>query len=567
MAVDFSSLSDADLKAITSGDMSKVSDAGLAAISGKAPPAPPQSFSDSLISGAKSLGMSGIVGPVEAAAHFASAAPASLMGNLAGLTTPITNAVSGTNYDPQQAKDTVQNGLTYDPRSDAGKAIVGTAGNIASNTVGKVAGAVGDSAAADIALLGGGQSAQDVARAGGTEFGNQLPTFLGAPASKAGTSAVAQAAKDAVDAAPSQTAIDAARTAGYHLPPSEITSAPVGKTLTGVAGKDQLNAAYTLTNQKVTNSIAKTEAQLPANVPLTKQALDTKIAQAGTDYDAVRKADQNLVIVGKTDAGKPIVRQAGPVRVDTQYGKDIADIGKENENASFGTRIDPQVSALKAQYGTPSAFTPADGLNSIKDLRAQARANMTAVDNPAQLALGKAQTQTAAALEDQISRYLDKTGQTSLYNNFEASRTLIAKAKTIRDAIDASGNVDASAINAYRDAGGKVTGGLKQIADAADSFKRVVRNSQGVQSPAPLSAFDYALKSAAMAGGAAAGGEQLAGRTGAGVAGAATLGSLVARPAARSFLDSNFYQKQLGAQTPQAGTLSTLASKLGTPIP
>ena len=489
-------------------------------------------------------------------------------GDIAGLGAIPAHYLGLTNQNPSDVKSAVQNAMTYTPRTTAGQASTQALGAAADSTLGAAGRGIGQLAGGLAGSLGASEPWQDAANNGANEGTQQAIGFALPLVSKFAVTKGASMAQAALAHIPRQVQIDAARAAGYPIPPSEIPNAPVGKLLTGAAGKDQLNQAFSVASQDVTNKLAKSDLPIPDDVPLSHGSVAKVIEDQGAKYDAVRTADQSLVVtrdsegnILKNPAGKPIVRQAGPVKPDAEYLKAVNDIGAESENAAFGTSNDAEVAALKQQLSGQSAFSPKDGLNRVKILRNDAQSNLKAVDKPNQLALGKAQMQAANVIEDQIARYLDKNGQTSLYNDFTTARTTIAKAKTIQENMDQSGRVDASAINEYRNKGGQVTGGLKQIADAADSFPKTVRNTQGIQAPAPVSALDYVMRGAAGFGLGHA-----AGPAGGGAGAAAGLLSLAARPAARGFLGSNMYQNLLKGQAPQAGLLSQIAANPATPL-
>lgn len=501
--------------------------------------------------------MNMIKGGGEAAMHLGSSALATPVAGLAGLGQAANNALGvGDGTPASDAVANAQEALTYRPRSDAGKATV----DLVSKPLGYVGEKINDA----------GQAASDAT--GSPAYGaatsavaTALPDMLGLELPALGKSKIAAAKQAAVDSAPRQAQIQQAKDAGYHIPPSEITSAPAGKALTGVAGKDQLNQSIALVNQANTNKIARTEAQIPSNVPLTPTSLETAATQAGGAYAAVKRADSNMVpvlnggqpVIGPS--GKPMYRPAGPIRPDAQLATDLQNVGVDRTSTTLGPGLDPQIAKLKQAYANAtSAFTPKDALDNIKNLRSDARANLKATDDPGKLNLGRAQQQTADAFEDRVERYLNETGQANLYTAFTAARTRLAKIDTIREAMSADGKVDATAINRYRNNGGYVAGGLKQIADAADSFSNVVKNTQRVQDPAPFSKLGFY---AAMMGGGAGLGAELGGHYGAGAAAALTL-----PPIARKALNSGVYQRTLGAQTPTASALSQLAAKPASPF-
>lgn len=517
--------------------------------------AAPQSAFDKLIGTAKGLG--------ENALSMGSGAIAQPVAGIAGLGQIANNALGiGPQQDPSKTVADTQNALTYEPKSQQGQAI--------QQGIGRVVAPVANFAGRQMDQYG-----QNVSDATGSPFVGSLakgalgalPQALGAKLPEAGAANIASAGQAAVEAAPRQAALQAAKDAGYLIPPAEMISAPVGKTLTGIAGKDQINRGFSVANQQVTDRIAATDLGVPKDVPFDSSAVAKVKANANAVYDQVRKADQTQIpqtssngMVIKGPNGAPLTKAAGAVTTDAQYAADVKAIGADRANADFGTPIDNVVQDLQATLTKPAIST--DGLVSkINELREDARTNLNTIDDTAKKNLGRAQQQGADALEAQLGRYLQTTGQPGLLKALTQARTTLAKAKTIEDAMGADGRVDAAAINNYRNNGGYVSGGLKQIADAADTIGNVVKNTSKVSPPEPFSKMQFL----ASLGGLTAGGGTVGGHAGA-VTGGAAATLLGAPTAARNFLGSKGYQAALGGQVPQAGILSQLAANPASPL-
>lgn len=508
--------------------------------------------------------MNMIKGGGEAAMHLGSSALATPVAGLAGLGQAANNALGVGDGTP--ASDVVanaQDALTYRPRSDAGKATVG----LVSKPLGYVADKIND--AGQAAATATGSPAYGAAT---SALATALPDILGAELPAVGKAKVAAKAADAAATAPRQAALQAAKDAGYPIPPSEITGTPVGDALTAFAGKDELNKHIALASQKVTNGLARDDLGVSPNEPFNHGALDKAQTSAEQGYQAVRNADQNIVLVrnsdgsiAKTPQGKPIARPAGPVKLDDTYAADIAKIDDGGANAAPGAQPNAEVAALKSRLeGATSAFSPDDAITSLNRTRKEAQANLKNTTDPNKLQLGQAQMQAADALEAQISRYLQN--QPDLYKNFTASRTQLAKIRTVRDAMDTSGDVDAAAINAerYKTGGSKspMSGGLLKIANAADTLPNTVKNTSKVQAPAPVSKLGMYF---ALAGGPGAG--ALGGHMAAGAGAGAGAAALLAGPwAARKFLGSDAYQGTLGGRTPTPSVLDRLAANPASPF-
>jgi hypothetical protein len=516
--------------------------------------AAPQSAFDRLLDTARGVG--------ENALHMASGAVAQPAAGINGLGQIATNALGITNQDPDKTIADTQNALTYEPKTPQGQAIQQGIGKIvapAANFVGKQMDQYGQnmSDATGSPLVG--------ALAKGAL--GALPQALGAKIPELGAANIADAGQAALAAVPRQAALQSVKDAGYIIPPSEMISAPVGKALTGVAGKDQINRAFSLANQTNTDRIAAKDLSIPADVPFDPAAVAKVKANANAVYEAARKSDQTQIPQKSTNGttlmgptGAPLTKAAGPVVTDAQYVADVKNIGADRANVDFGTPIDKVIQELQATLSKPSIST--NGLISkINELREDARTNLNTIDDTTKKNLGRAQQQAADALEGQLGRYLQSTGQPGMFSALQHARTTLAKAKTIEAAMGADGRVDAAAINNYRNNGGYVDGGLKTIADAADTLGNVVKNTSKVNAPEPFSKMQFL----ASMGGLTAGGGTVGGHVGA-ITGGAAATLLGAPAAARGFLGTHAYQATLGAQTPTANLLSRLAAKSPSPF-
>lgn len=526
----------------------------------------PSSF-DTLVNTAKNLYGSFL----EPAATLASGAIAKPLSDVAGLAAIPANALGLTSADPADVKAAVQNGMTYQPRTDAGKETTALIGKIADATVGNATRYVGDKAAQAAAALGASPSTADVVRSGATETAAQLPTLAGLKLPALGASRVATAADQALADAPMVAAAQQAKNAGFVLSPNSVGagSGTVAKNAANIASNAQLETALALKNQGTVNNIAKAEGGIPQSAPLTQGSIDAAKADAGKAYDAVRGADARLVLakdangnIIQSASGKPVVRPAGPVKPDATLTSDINAIGSGPSNPNFATPVDAKVKALKDRMNNiaGSPYSPGDSIDEIGRLRQNARVNLKNTGDTEKLDLGHAQMQAADALEGQMGRYLDSTGQTDLYKNFTAARQRLAKLHSIDEAYDSAAGVNPDVLAQIANRkGGFVAGGLKDIVDANTNFGNVVKGTAGLRPPG-LGVFD-ALAGIGAAGSAAA--HAAVGN----IPGAALSAAALARPAVRQVLQSKLYQRGLGQGigTP-AGTLSQLANSPASPL-
>lgn len=295
----------------------------------------------------------------ENALHAASGAVAQPVAGIAGLGAMANNALGLSNADPSKVVADTQNALTYDPKSASGQAIQQSIGKVTapvSNFIGQKLDQYGQtvSDATGSPLYGA------IAKGGLGAF----PMVLGTKLPAAGAAGIADAGQAAVAAAPRQAALQAAHDAGYSIPPAEMISAPVGKALTGVAGKDQINRGFSIANQNVTNKLAATDLGVPPDVPFGPSAVAKVKNNANAVYDAIKKSDQTQIpqksangvaLVGPD--GVPLTKPAGPVVTDAQYAADINKIGASRANIDFGTPVDKFVQSLKENLAGKSPTT------------------------------------------------------------------------------------------------------------------------------------------------------------------------------------------------------------------
>lgn len=525
----------------------------------------PKSAFDGLMDTAKNVYGSFL----EPAATMASGAIAKPLGDIAGLAAIPANAVGLTDKDPAAVQQGVQDALTYKPRTEAGTQAVSTLGKVADSTLGSAGRFAGNFYGTAANMVGASPGVQQAISNGANELTQQVPALLGAKLPEAGASRIAQAAQDTVNAAPRAAQVVQAQKAGYRLSPQEAgVDGPGSRTLPGIGGKAQTNDALSIYNQGVTDNLAKADLNVPANVPFDQAAIAKVKTNANAMYDQIKKADQNQIpVVSKNGMttigpdGQPLTKAAGPVITDPKYAADVKAIGADRANPDFGTTIDKDVQDLQAEL-TKEQFSTKGAVDKITTLRQDARTNLNATDDVAKKNLGRAQQQAADALEGQLDRYLQN--QPGVLKGYQQARTTLAKAQTIGDAMSADGHVDAAHINNYRNNGGYVAGNLQTIADAADSFKRTVRNTQNVQAPSHFSAFDYTMHTAAAPFTAALG----MGGHGAAAGAAAAVPALVTagRAGARAVVNSGAYQRALGPTNTAAGALSQLAVNPASPL-
>jgi hypothetical protein len=481
---------------------------------------------------------SGVFGPVEAGANLISSAVAKPLSDVAGLAAIPANAMGLTNVDPADVKAAVQNSMTYQPRSDAGKATVGTLGQVADATIGSAGRFAGNYYAGAANMLGAPQGVQDAARNGAQELTNQAPGLLGlggdAPVAKVPNLNEATAAT-----------LQATHNLGIRVTPEYAgmkSNNPLSASnIASVSGSEtKMQQALSKYNaQGPVPAVIKQEVGIAPDRPLTQAALDEQRANADGVYAAVKKQ--------------------GYFAPDAQLSADMSRIGERSaaESKQFGTKIDSTVQDIIDRYSPKrvtvdpstgqSTFTPMNSeavVNAVTGLRKDARTGFKS-DDPRTVTLATAQQNAANALDSFLDRQMVAT-QNPLAGALGQARTKLAKINSVEDAFnEANGTVDVKSLTKDLDNGVPLSGGLLDLARAYKAFPKVL------QDPAKINVGSGSMVDKALQVGGAIHGNipEMA------------LG--VARPLARARVNTAGYQA--GMVNPQLGTVGELLSRLRTP--
>lgn len=305
-----------------------------------------------------------------------------------------------------------------------------------------------------------------------------------------------------------RTAAAAAREAGYVIPPTQVRPTLANRLLEGTAGKLTTAQNASAANQQVTNRLAR---QAIGAEELTPEALQMVRSKANEAYTALGQAGQ----FAADDAFREALKKAGAPSAQLQ--KD------------FPALANSELSGLVKSFSKTQEFDAQSAIEAIKVMRAAQRASVGSQD-PAAVAMGRAQGKIANALEDLVDRNLASSGNQDLLGAYRDARQTLAKVYDLEKALNpASGNVDAKKVaNLLKK--GRLTGELKQIGEFAGSFPKAAQTLENMGSLPQTSPLDWTA-----AGGiaAATGGSPVA-----------ALG-LVARPAARAAALSPFVQNRL----------------------
>ncbi|MFM7012459.1 MAG: hypothetical protein ACKO0Z_24550 [Betaproteobacteria bacterium] len=261
-----------------------------------------------------------------------------------------------------------------------------------------------------------------------------------------------------------------AQQAGYVVPPSTTNPTVTNGVIESVAGKAQTQQAAAVKNQQVTNRLARKALGLGENTPLNKSVLNSVRSKAGNVYKAIEAT--------------------GEIAVDGQYVDDLAaitnsidDVAKDfpdlnlNNNEQINSLVDGM---LQDRFSAKSA------VELTKQLRKAASGNLSGANatDPAKRALGYAQRDAAAAVEDQLVRHLESVGSGGLAQRFDDARKLVAKTYSVESALnEGTGNVVAAQLGSQLKRGKPLSGELELVAKFARSFDKAaqeIKTSPGV---------------------------------------------------------------------------------------
>ena len=482
-----------------------------------------------------------LTGVGEAAANMASGTVGAALGGLAGIGQGASNLVTQTFWAkpgaaPADVVQAVQSGLTYEPRTEAGKGVASAAAapmealaNKAEQAGGYVAEKTGSPAL--------GAAANTAIQAAPLLIGKAVPKVAGLARDVARPIAerVAKAGEErtairAAEEAPKNIAIEQAKRVGIKLPPSEAGGG-VGKMLEGAGGKIQTEMSLSRANAKQINRVAAKEIGLSERQPMTPANIDRLKLKAFQSYDAVKKAGRISADDDFRSSLEKVKERTGQAQAD--YPEDTNEL------------IDKEI----AKFNKPSADA-SSMLEKIKSLRQRASKNMQAPD-PEKFELGIAQKKIATAMEDLIDRQVSATNP-DLIKNFRDARVQLAKIYNVEDALGPNGNISAAVLARQLKRGVPLSGGLKDIAELYQEFPKVMRYTDNLGGHAPFSALDY------LVGGVSA---VSAPHALPGIAAA-----LVGRPVARGIIKSGAYQKAaIKPRVPEPSAVTKAARRIAGP--
>lgn len=240
---------------------------------------------------------------------------------------------------------------------------------------------------------------------------------------------------------------------GLVVPPSTSNPTATNKTLETIAGKISTQQSANAQNFAAINRVAKETVGLNPDSPLTPGALDAVIAEAGkTGYEPLRAA--------------------GTVQAPPSFHERlVAALSKyQGAERSFPGMGKTELSDIVAKVDKPE-FDAGDAIDLTKILRDKANTAFASGDT----GTGGGLRQINKAVEDALDEGVKAKGLDDLVSNFRASRQLIAKASTLRNAVnEGTGDVIASKLATALKNDEPLSGDLRTLAKFAAAYPRAV---------------------------------------------------------------------------------------------
>jgi hypothetical protein len=362
---------------------------------------------------------------LEPAASMVTGAIAKPVSDIAGLAATAHDAVTGSEGDPEGFKKYVQEGLTYQPRTEAGQGAVKVMGDVADATVGNVGRVASDYYGGASRALGLPEGVSEGIEHGVTEAVNQAPGIMGAKALPRLTAAgapemTAEGAQSAMNAAQGGKSMGAASTAPDIMNASPELQKGIIDTARKTGGAvnpdvlsrrieaDSLPVKMKLTEGQATQdpSVISNEMNMRGKHPELAQAYNEQNGQLVDNLRSIREA-----------AG-PDVFSTNPV----EHGDTLIDAYKQK-----GAAADADISAkYKALKDAAGGQFPVDAGKLLSNATDSLHKELLFDHAP-------------SAVMSTLGRLADKGNMT--FENFESLRTNIARIQ--RSAAD--GNEKAAA--------------------------------------------------------------------------------------------------------------------------
>lgn len=338
-----------------------------------------------------------------------------------------------------------------------------------------------------------------------------LAPMMGMMAVPAGMQAIKAGKAQVAPAVSATKSFIKAHKLGYQIPPALAKPTKTQQFIEGgVAGSAVVRQKAAIHNQKVTNDLIKRDLGYPDDVPLSHEGLQAIRAQAGQAYDKAK-------VIGTFKTDKAYFKSLDSIaKKGSAMAKEFPDVVRKD--------VADYIKSFRKDQMSADAV-----VDVVKQLRSESSSGFRSSD-PGVQAMARAQKKLANSLESLMERQA-ATSHPDLVPALKNARQKIAKTYTIENALKGE-NVDAVALARQLDKGKPLSGTIKDVAEAGQSFK----GAMSIPGPQPTG---FRVT------------DMLTGMGGAAVMGDPAYLALVgARPAVRSLILSKPYQKALAKAKP-----------------
>lgn len=413
------------------------------------------------------------IGAAELLAQGATGAVANIPAGIAGLFHSLAT-VLGAGGNPADTVENIKGALTYQPQSESAKGV----GEALAPVVDKVDKAVVSPTLEAVGSVS--PAAENVLRTAVPAVAEAVGTVapLARPAASALTSAGKALIPDkggAPRVPPTPSAGDGVRlsedpianmrAAGYKLRPSDVratnpTAKVPGLRREALQDPAEVRQEFGLHNQGVSTRLAAEDI----GASRTDQLVPAEFERLREPHFKTYEAVEDTLSTAPPDDNFKIALEAAKLRTDFR-----------KTDKPTTTQI---IAALRRQE------------------RKKARSNDVATNKD-----GMQDREMADGLESMVAERLKAAGNEKLFGEYQAARTALAKLHDV-ETVTKGGQVDAAAMNRLAKRGVKLSGRLKLIADAGDTARGVMRQSQmyaGVKGGTTVDSKAGAIKAGAKA--------------------------------------------------------------------
>lgn len=266
-------------------------------------------------------------------------------------------------------------------------------------------------------------------------------------------------------------AIQAARQAGYVIPPTQARPTLANRALEGLSGKIQTAQVASARNQGVTNAGVAADLGLAPGTKIDEGAISGVLQRAGAEYDNLANA-------------------VGTFRPSPAYNRALDGIARQYVNAgrAFPNAKPSPVLDLVESLRT-NQLDGRSAIDAVSTLREQADDAFRTGNS----AVGRAAKAASKALEDEMEKALAAQGNVQALNQFKAARRLYAQAKTARDALNPeTGNIDAGKLASRLKANKPLSGNMERAGRFAARYPKAAQKVEGIGSQPGVSPLDFA---------------------------------------------------------------------------